>query len=237
MVQIQVKMVSLNQIIFLDKGKNMKLKYLILNLTIILITSACSESESSQNIQVGDTIKITSTFNSSNSGDVNYVWHAPKSSNSSVPRFEIKDNAMYFSTSEVGSYDIHLSIETKDGKKILEEDFSFDAVEFINKNEKMYKPAVFPSTGKQKKVERMLPHFTVQVYSRTIKKEAVQDSTMLYDFGFEDVYIENFKKDGTLYFRVRTGNFNTKLKAERHLDKISKALEIEPKNLWAVENK
>ena len=87
-----------------------------------------------------------------------------------MPRFEIKDNAMYFSTSEVGSYDIHLSIETKDGKKILEEDFSFDAVEFINKNEKMYKPAVFPSAGKQKKVERMLPHFTVQVYSRTIKK-------------------------------------------------------------------
>lgn len=203
----------------------------------MLIAFACSENNNSQNIQVGDTIKITSTFNSSNSGEVNYVWNAPISSNSPVPHFEIKDNAMFFSVSETGSYDIYLSIETKDGEQILSENFSFNAVEFINKNEKTYKPAVFPSVGKQKKVEKMAPHFTVQVYSRTIKKEAIQDSTMLYDFGFEDVYIENFKKNGTLYFRVRTGNFNTKLKAEKHLDKISKVLEIEPKNLWAVENK
>ena len=215
----------------------MKLKCLMLNLTIILIAFACSGGNNSQNIQVGDTVKIISTFNSSKNGDVNYVWNAPQSSNSSVPHFEIKDNAMYFSTSEVGSYDISLSIETKDGEQILEENFSFNAVEFINKNEKTYKPAAFPSIGKQKKIENTLPHFTVQVFSRTIKKEAVQDSTMLYDFGFEDVYIENFKKDGTLYFRVRTGNFKTKLKAEKHQDNVSRALEIESKDLWTVEIK
>ena len=204
----------------------------------MLIALGCSSStNNSKNIQVNDVVKITSTFNSSKSSDVNYVWSAPISSNTSVPHFEIKDNAMYFSVSEIGSYDVSLSIETSNGEIILEEKFSFNAVDFINKNEKNYKTAVFPSIGKQKKIEKTLPHFTVQVFSRTIKKEAVQDSTMLYDFGFEDVYIENFKKDGTLYFRVRTGNFNTKLKAEKHRDKLSKTLEIESKNLWAVEIK
>jgi len=215
----------------------MKLKYLTLNLTIILLALSCSESNNSQNIQVGDTVKITSTFNSSQSGDVNYVWGAPISSNSSVPHFEIKDDAMFFSVSEVGTYDVLLSIETKNGEQILEENFSFNGLEFINKNEKTYKPSIFPSIGKQKKIEKRFPHFTVQVFSRTIKKEAIQDSTMLYDFGFEDVYIENFKKGGTLYFRVRTGNFKTKLKAEKHRYQLSKILEIEPKDLWAVEIK
>ena len=214
----------------------MKIKVLLLNVAVILFFIGCSNS-STQKIQVGDTIKVSSQFDASGNEDIIYVWSPPISSNSSVPQFEIKDDIIYFSVSEIGSYNILLSIKTREGENIVEESFGFTAIEFINKDEKTYKSAVFPSIGKQKKIETSLPHFTVQLYSRTIKKEALKDSSMIYDFGFEDVYIEEFKKDATLYWRVRTGNFNSIIKAEKHKKKLSEVLEININKIWALEIK
>ena len=56
----------------------------------------------------------------------------------------------------------------------------------------------------------------------------------LFDFGFEDVYIEEYMHNNTMYWRVRTGFFNTKIKANKHKEKISKALKIKLDDLWAV---
>mgnify|MGYP001486436007 CR=1 FL=1 len=74
-------------------------------------------------------------------------------------------------------------------------------------------------------------NITPVVIEQTIK------SISIYDFGFEDVYIEEFKKDATLYWRVRTGNFNSMIKAEKHEKKLSEVLEINIDKIWALEIK
>ena len=37
-----------------------------------------------------------------------------------------------------------------------------------------------------------------------------------FDFGFEDVYIEEYIHEEILYWRVRTGIFNSKIKVNKH---------------------
>ena len=78
------------------------------------------------------------------------------------------------------------------------------------------------------------PYYTVQVYAKPVKNEAINESNKLFDFGFEDVYIEEYMNNGTMFWRVRTGFFNTKIKAEKHKKKISKALKIKVNDLWTV---
>ena len=69
------------------------------------------------------------------------------------------------------------------------------------------------------------------------KKEAIAESDKLFDFGFEDVYIEEFLHKDTMYWRVRTGIFNSKIKANKRKEEISKKLKIKSQDLWAVEVK
>ena len=46
-----------------------------------------------------------------------------------------------------------------------------------------------------------------------------------------------FKKDGTNYWRVRSGKFNSIKKAKKRKNNLSKVLKIDIKDLWAVEVK
>ena len=80
-------------------------------------------------------------------------------------------------------------------------------------------------------------YFTVQIYSRPDKGQAETDLSMLTDFGFENVYLEEFLFNDTLYWRVRSGKFNSSHKAKKHKAEIAKVLEIDSKNLWDVEVK
>ena len=215
----------------------MKMKILLLNTIFLLISSGCNSKIAYQEIQIKDVIKITSQLDSSEDKDVVYVWGAPISSGASLAKFEIRDNIYYFSAPDVGKYEILLSIETKEGKEIIEEKFNYFALDFISKADKGYEPSVFPSKELRKREDVPLPFFTVQVYSKPNKKEAIAESEKLFDFGFEDVYIEEYLHEEILYWRVRTGIFNSKVKANKHKKEISEKLKIDPKNLWATEVK
>ena len=87
------------------------------------------------------------------------------------------------------------------------------ALDFISKADKGYEPSVFPSKELRKREDVPLPFFTVQVYSKPDKIEAMAESEKQFDFGFVDVYIEEYIHEETLYWRVRTGFFNSKIKA------------------------
>lgn len=89
-------------------------------------------------------------------------------------------------------------------------------------------------------IERPLhprPYFTVQVYSRPDYDMAFEDSSKLSHLGFGDIHLEKFNLNDTLFWRVRTGYFNTEIKANKHKNEISEVLQIDQKKLWEVEVK
>ena len=215
----------------------MKSKILFLNIIFLLTFFGCNSKTVYQEIQINDVIKIQSEFEDSEDQNIVYVWGAPISSSGSVSEFEIKDNFYYFSPPDIGKYEIFLSIETKKGEKIIDEKFNYLALDFIAKAEKQYKPSMFPSKELRRREDVSLPFFTVQVYSKPSKQEAITESDKLFDFGFEDVYVEEYLHEETMYWRVRTGIFNSKIKANKHKEEISKKLRINQEKLWAVEVK
>jgi len=215
----------------------MKVRIIILNAALSLLFYGCNSDTVYQEIQVNDVIKIESKFENSDEDNIVYVWGAPISKSESVPEFEIRNDFYYFSAPEVGTYKIDLSIETTSGKEIISEEFNYLAMDFIAKADKQYQPSTFPSKELRRKAETQESYFTVQVYSKPDKKEAIEESDKLFDFGFEDVYIEEYLHKDTMYWRVRTGIFNSKIKANKRKEEISKKLKIKPQDLWAVEVK
>ena len=215
----------------------MKVKIIILNAALSLLFYGCSSNTVYQEIQVNDVIKIESKFENSDEDNIVYVWGAPISKTEFVPEFEIRDDLYYFSAPGIGSYKVALSIETKSGKEIISEEFNYLAMDFIAKADKQYQPSTFPSKELRRKAETQNPYFTVQVYSKPDKKEAIAESDKLFDFGFEDVYIEEYLHKDTMYWRVRTGIFNSKIKANKRKEEISKKLKIKLQALWALEVK
>ena len=215
----------------------MKARIIILNALLFILFYGCNSDAVYQEIQINDVIKIESKFENSDESNIVYVWGAPISKSETVPEFEIRDDFYYFSAPEVGSYRVKLSIETKAGKEIISEEFNYLAMDFIAKADKQYQPSTFPSKELRKKIETNSPYFTVQVCAKPDKKEAIAESDKLFDFGFEDVYIEEFLHKDTMYWRVRTGIFNSKIKANKRKEEISKKLKIKSQDLWAVEVK
>ena len=45
------------------------------------------------------------------------------------------------------------------------------------------------------------PYYTVQVHSKPVKIDAINESNKLFDFGFEDVYIEEYMHNNTMYWQ------------------------------------
>lgn len=212
----------------------MKLK-LLLGFTLILVLSNCNQFNDYIEVQVGDTIKVSSNyFNESNEGLV-YAWGPPKFKNGDIPKFEIKDNHLYFTPEEEGQYSIDLSVETLGGEMILKEKFNYKAIFQINPSKKSYEDSKLPLKENKKETSSMLKsYYTVQVYSRTDKNEAEVDYSKLQDIGYDDVYIEEFIQNDILYWRVRTGKFNSMKKAEKRRDEIASILKIERLNLWTL---
>ena len=211
----------------------MKLTTLILSMSFLFFYG-CNGNNEYIEIQVKDVIEVKSTFSDADNQNVVYIWSAPTSKAKAVPEFEIKNNIFYFSAQEVGSYKITLNIETESGKEVAVENFNYLAMDFIAKADKKYEPSTFPSKELRQKKIMERPYYTVQVYSKPVKIDAINESNKLFDFGFEDVYIEEYMHNNTMYWRVRTGFFNTKIKANKHKEKISKALKIKLDDLWAV---
>mgnify|MGYP001159804525 FL=1 len=211
----------------------MKLTTLLFSMSFLFFYG-CSGNNEYIEIQVKDVIEIKSTFSDADNQNVVYIWSAPTSKAKAVPEFEIKNNIFYFSAQEVGSYKITLNIETESGKEVAVENFNYLAMDFIAKADKKYEPSTFPSKELRQKKIMERPYYTVQVHSKPVKIDAINESNKLFDFGFEDVYIEEYMHNNTMYWRVRTGFFNTKIKANKHKEKISKALKIKLDDLWAV---
>ena len=211
----------------------MKVTTLILSLSFIFFYG-CNGNDEYIEIQVKDVAELQSKFSDPENPNLVYIWSAPISKAELVPEFEIKDNIFYFSPLEVGAYTINLNIETDSGKEIAVENFNYLAMDFIAKSEKKYKPSTFPSKELRQKKNMEKPYYTVQVFAKPVKNEAINESNKLFDFGFEDVYIEEYMHNETMFWRVRTGFFNTKIKAEKHKEKISKALKIKVNDLWTV---
>ena len=160
----------------------MKLTTLILSLSFIFFYG-CSGNDEYIEIQVKDVIDIKSTFSDPENPNLVYMWSAPISKAELVPEFEIKDNIFYFSPLEVGAYEITLNIQTDSGKEITVENFNFLAMDFIAKSEKKYKPSTFPSKELRQKKIMEKPYYTVQVYAKPVKDEAISESNKLFDFG------------------------------------------------------
>ena len=212
----------------------MKLK-LLLGFTLILVLSSCNQFNDYIEVQVNHTIKVSSNyFNETNKGLV-YAWGPPKSKDGDIPKFEIKDNHLYFAPQKEGEYSVELSVETLGGEMILKEKFNYKAILQIDPLKKSYENSQLPSKENKKETTQMLKsYYTVQVYSRTDKNEAAVDFSKLQDIGYNDVYIEEFMQNNILYWRVRTGKFNSIKKAEKRRDEIANILKIEISNLWTL---
>ena len=62
------------------------------------------------------------------------------------------------------------------------------------------------------------PYYTVQVYSKPVKIDAINESNKLFDFGFEDVYIEPGRTEISL--NKNKIDYSLKIRLHRHLDKL-----------------
>ena len=234
----------------------MKIKLLLSALMILL--ASCGDSAEYTQVKIGDVIKVSSDYSAYDNADIILAWSPPTTGDGSIPRFEIDNNAMYFSPEETEKYVMSLSVETSGGDLIVEEKYYYEGVENLAEIDKNYRNTRFPSepieaknqetapvvseskevmSESKKKDEPLSNYFTVQIYAREIKEDAYTDLSGLNSLGFEDVFIEEFINDGTDYWRVRSGKFNSERKAEKRRDELSLILKIDPKDLWMVEVK
>ena len=197
----------------------MKNKLLLLSSILLIIFSACSDSVEYTNVKIGDVNKISSDYSSYEKADIIFAWTPPISEDGSTPKFEIDNNSLYFSPDIADRYTMKLTVESMGGEMIVEERFYYEGVEMLADSEKNYKNTQFPSAPSSsetpKKVEEQEPlsYYTVQIYARTVQKEADEDLSGLNALGFEDIFIEKFIKEDTNYWRVRSGKFNYMKKA------------------------
>lgn len=206
---------------------------LILNCFLVFYLSSCGQFKESVEVQVGDTVKVSSTyFDQGNKGLV-YAWGPPKSKNGNIPKFEIEDNHLYFTPEEENEYTIELSVETLGGEMIIEETFSYKSIFQVNPSEKSDQKSS-PKASKDKANEFKGTYYTVQVCAKTIKEDADLEFSKLQDMGYDDIYIEEFTHNDILYWRVRAGKFNSMKKAEKRRDEIADILKISSKDLWAL---
>ena len=206
---------------------------LVLNFFLIFYLSSCGQFKESIEVQLGDTIKVSSTyFDKGNKGLV-YAWGPPKSKNGNIPEFEIEDNHLYFTPEEEGEYTIELSVETLGGEMIIEETFSYKSV-FQTSPLKKTEQKSSPKPSNNKTNEFIGTYYTVQVCAKTIKEEADLEFSKLQDMGYNDIYMEEFTLNNLLYWRVRAGKFNSMKKAEKRRDEIADILRISSKDLWAL---
>ena len=206
---------------------------LVLNFFLIFYLSSCGQFKEAVEVQVGDTVKVSSTyFDEGNKGLV-YAWGPPKSKNGDIPKFEIEDNHLYFTPEEEGEYTIELSVETLGGEMIIEETFSYKSI-FQTSPSKKTEQKSSPKPSKNKTNEFIGTYYTVQVCAKTIKEEADLEFSKLQDMGYNDIYMEEFTLNNILYWRVRAGKFNSMKKAEKRRDEIADILRISSKDLWAL---
>ena len=227
----------------------MKIKFLLISI-LLIIFNGCGDKVEYTKIAIGDVVKISSDYSSYDKADIIFAWSPPISNNGSIPEFEIDNNVLYFSPDTIEKYSMKLTIESMSGNPIVEEEFYYEGVSTLADSEKNYNNTNFPSAPLAPSVpstqletpiktenNKKLNYFTVQVYARTVKEEAGMDLSGLNALGFEDVFIEEFRKDGTNYWRVRSGKFNSIKKAEKRKNDLSKVLKIDIRDLWAVEVK
>ena len=227
----------------------MKIKFLLISI-LLIISNGCGDKVEYTKIALGDVVEISSDYSSYDKADIIFAWSPPISNNGSIPKFEIDNNVLYFSPDTIGKYSMKLTIESMGGEPIVEEEFYYEGVSTLAHSEKNYNNTNFPSAPLAplvpstqleipKKIEnnKKINYFTVQIYARTLKEEADMDLSGLNALGFEDVFIEEFRKDKTNYWRVRSGKFNSIKKAEKRKNDLSKVLKIDIKDLWSVEVK
>tara|TARA_B100000700_G_C15002955_1_gene837194 strand:- start:247 stop:927 length:681 start_codon:yes stop_codon:yes gene_type:complete len=226
----------------------MKNKFLLLLSISLIIFNACGDSPEYVKVKIGDVIQITSDYSSYNKADIIFAWSPPISDNGSIPKFEIDNNSLYFSPDMAEKYSMKLTIESMGGKPIVEENFYYEGVEVLAESQKEYANVKFPSSPSDSNIEKTeapnntndmkaSSYYTVQIYARTTANEANDDLVGLNALGFEDIYIENFIKDDTKYWRVRSGKFNSVKKAEKRKKELSEVLKIKLEDLWSLEVK
>ena len=236
-------------------------------LFILLVIFGCSDNQEYTQVQLGQVLEVKSQNFPGNNEGIIYAWGVPKADSGEIPKFSIENNEMIFTAEEVGKYTLSLSLETMGGEVIAEENFYFDVINTSqgtvvdstsaadnetkggdskeeNKNENLSKEEVDEEKNNieeekatTKKPPHPRPYFTVQVYSRPDYNMAAEDSSKLSHLGFEDIHLEKFSLNDTLFWRVRTGLFNTEIKANKHKMEISEVLQIDQKKLWEVEVK
>ena len=131
--------------------------------------------------------------------------------------------------------DLKINKKKQKPTELTKEKFNYKAILQIDPLKKSYENSQLPSKENKKETTQMLKsYYTVQVYSRTDKNEAAVDFSKLQDIGYDDVYIEEFMQNDILYWRVRTGKFNSIKKAEKRRGEIANILKIEISNLWTL---
>ena len=206
---------------------------LILNFILILFLSSCDQFDNYTEVQVGHTIKVSSSYFDKEDKGLVYAWSPPKSKSGDIPKFEIKDNHLYFTPEEEGNYTINLSVETLGGEMIIKEEFNYKAVFQIDISEKSYTESD-PIEKKDKKNSTLSTYYTVQLCAKTVKEEAEMEFSKLRDMGYDDAYMEEFNHNNTIYWRVRAGKFNSMKKAEKRRNEIADILKMDIKELWAL---
>ena len=206
---------------------------LILNFILILFLSSCDQFNNYTEVQVGHTIKVSSTYFDKDDKGLVYAWSPPKSEGGNIPKFDIKDNNLYFTPEEEGKYNINLSVETLGGEMIIKENFNYKAVFQLDVSQKSYIESK-PTNQENKNNKLISTYYTVQLCSKTIKEEAEVELSKLKDMGYDDAYMEKFYHNDIVYWRVRAGKFNSMRKAEKRRNEIANILQMDTKDLWTL---
>ena len=210
---------------------------LLLNFVLIFFLISCGQFKETIEVQVGDTVRVSSTYFEEENKGLVYAWGPPKSNSGNIPEFQIKDNHLYFTPEEEDEYTINLSVETLGGEMIIEEEFNYSAIYKVNSSGSSNTESSSKSSKVLKQENRdevLKTYYTVQFCAKTTKEEANVEFSKLEDMGYDEINMEEFSSKNTLYWRVRAGKFNSMKKAEKRRDEIASILKINAKDLWTL---
>ena len=180
---------------------------------------SCKTEPIRQEIEIGKTIKIEPSNFSLTDKELNFFWTSPQGPNKNSSQYKIQNNKMLFTPTDIGEYEISLTVESTSNNTLYEETFLFYA--FDSGNYKIKDKEKINSNSK--KSDNSEKKYTIQVASWPTLEQARNDQISLRESGY-DAYTEQYyiKSKDQLWWRVRVGNFTDKNKATQVRNKLAK---------------
>jgi len=242
------------------------MKKIIKILFFSFVILSCQDTNKWNEIEVGNTIKVSSIKGDNLSNNYKYKWSSPLNypSNTSDfkvnPKFEFKDNNFYFTPQHSGSYIVSLEVTDLNDSLIYTENFLFNAtasrLKTSNKNANTPdtsiedktevdtssdKTTVISDTTKTSKIteiKEVEKRYTIQIAVWRTREKAIEDKLYLKELGY-DAYIEErfLEENNQVVYRVRVGSFSSKAQAEETRDELLTKEKKWGNELWIANTK